>query len=55
MYIIGNRRNWGKILDLIHKYTNSQLIFDLVKVAAKTQTHFLTDVAPISTISDYIH
>jgi hypothetical protein len=31
-------------LDLIHKYTNSQLIFDLVKVAAKTQTHFLKDL-----------
>jgi hypothetical protein len=27
-----------KSLDLIHKYTNSQLIFDLVKVAAKTKT-----------------
>ena len=31
----------AKSLDLIHKYTNSILIFDLVKVAAKTQTHFL--------------
>ena len=30
---------------LIHKYTNSQLIFDLVKVAAKTQTHFLKDMS----------
>jgi hypothetical protein len=27
-----------KSLDLIHKYTNPQLIFDLVKVVSKTQT-----------------
>jgi len=30
-------------LDLIHKYTDTQIIFDLVKVAAKIQTHFLKD------------
>jgi hypothetical protein len=31
----------AKSLDLIHKYTNSKLIFDLVGVDSKTQTHFL--------------
>jgi len=34
-----------KSVDLIHKYTNPQLIFHLVKVAAKTQTHFLKDLS----------
>jgi hypothetical protein len=31
----------AKSLDLIHKYTNSKLMFDLVKVAAKSQTMYL--------------
>jgi hypothetical protein len=34
----------AKSLDLIHKYTNSQLMFDLVKVVSKTQTHFIKDL-----------
>jgi hypothetical protein len=45
MYIIVSRRNGAKSLDLIHKYTNSKLMFDLVKVAAKSQTHFLKDLS----------
>jgi hypothetical protein len=41
----------AKSLDLMHKYTNSKLIFDLVKVASKTQTHFQKDLcSPESSI-----
>jgi len=35
----------AKSLDLIHKYTHSKLIFGLVKVAGKIQTHFLKDLS----------
>jgi len=35
----------AKSLDLIHKYTNPQIIFELVKVAAKTQPHVLIDLS----------
>jgi hypothetical protein len=38
----------AKSLDLMHKYTNSKLMFDLVKVAAKSQTHFLKICRPES-------
>jgi len=44
MYIIGNRRNGGKIFRPKNWYTNYKLMFDLVKVAAKSQTHFLKDL-----------
>ena len=36
----------AKSLELIHKYTNLQLIFDFAQVAAKTpQTHFQKDLS----------
>ena len=34
-------------LDLIHKYTKPKLMFDLVKVAAKTQAHYPKDLSSI--------